>query len=442
MGNKDEEEFLSEHTIAMRKALAACQSLLAEQQGDEVSSPQFSLHPNSEAAQCALLSKLRYNRQETVEKWYENIFGMETIRVQDLTDEKTSDFRRRFHQLNQPCRLSGMNESCFARVHETWANPERFRQWIRGIMGTSEICLPVRRTAGSSTVCLDAGGRATECTTVHMNLDEWIVYLDNIQGNDGIDKDYLKDWHFEAWLEDHAPEAVHGNSLYQLPHVFEYDLLNPFLRAFTNGDYRFVYWGPTGSKTDWHSDVLHSFSWSYNVFGCKQWIFCVPGSKRQITVLQQAGECIFVPATWKHQVINLEETLSINRNWITAANVDLCWDCLVSEIKSIEGELAAWEGTGASYDWEARESMLRGCAGLDVTAFYLMILYRVGIIREQAKTSHLDDDTMCEVARLYETLRILHNDESLHLEERIAGTLSDGVAARQSILLGKQICEG
>ena len=104
-----------------------------------------------------------------------------------------------------------------------------------------------------------------------------------------------------------------------------------------------------------------------------------------VKIVQRAGECIFVPATWKHQVRNLHETLSINRNWITAANLDLCWECLVTEMGSIEKELAVWaDDTGsASFDWESRESMLRGCVGLDVTAFYLMILYWMAMLFEE-----------------------------------------------------------
>jgi hypothetical protein len=133
-----------------------------------------------------------------------------------------------------------------------------------------------------------------------------------------------------------------------------------------------------------HSDVLNSFSWSFNVEGVKEWKFFFPPNSSPshtsspvpiIVIQQKAGEAIFVPCGLKHEVTNLEETLSINHNWITTANIDQVWNCICSEMKSIEVEVEAWQ-LGADC-WDARESMLRGCVGLDVTGFFFMILVRL-----------------------------------------------------------------
>lgn len=142
-----------------------------------------------------------------------------------------------------------------------------------------------------------------------------------------------------------------------------------------------------------HSDVLNSYSWSFNVAGSKKWVFYPPevsgsdksdlnqytntagddDSCRGLVVTQNAGECIFVPCGWRHEVTNItRETLSINHNWVTTSNIDKAWECLCLEMKAIEKELKAWNMNDDC--WDARESMLRGCVGLDVTAFFLMVL--------------------------------------------------------------------
>lgn len=414
----------------MRQALEACQTLLSQTLATD------SLDNNETDETAASLSlDVQEVRQEALRDFTAHLchdpnFDANIPNIH-LDNDPLSDaaatmeawqFRRDYHQANLPCRIPArlLSNKYFSYVEDYWSSPQKFRQWIREVYqhqvekyemqhhqelherdaNDSHLLLPVRRVAvpckEDGNKPLDEDGRANECATVKMTLDEWIAYLDAQSDTNIVDaskdeeKDYLKDWHFEDWLETHYYSNEHDkndsspttrpplNALYELPNIFEYDLLNPFLRTFTGGDYRFVYWGPAKSRTDWHSDVLHSFSWSYNVYGRKEWTFVVPSSNkqnnqnqhdndssyrplRQIKMIQKAGECVFVPAKWQHQVVNLEETLSINRNWITAAILDLCFDCLLTEIRSIEKELAAWK---TEYDWEAHESMLRGCVGL------------------------------------------------------------------------------
>jgi len=213
-----------------------------------------------------------------------------------------------------------------------------------------------------------------------MKLSEWISQCHEQQSCVG----YLKDWHLVQFLSNNTTERPTPTlPLYTLPKFFERDLLNNFLQRYSDGgDYKFCYWGPKDSRTRLHSDVLHSFSWSYNVIGKKKWVFHLPSSyndnnsndctKQTFEVIQQTGEAIFVPSIWKHEVINLIETISINHNWITTANIDKTWQCLICEIQAIEIEVKAW---GMSDDdFEVRENMLRGCIGLDVTMFILMIM--------------------------------------------------------------------
>ena len=341
------------------------------------------------------------------------------------------------------------------------------RFWFRDELG-SDCLVPLRyipsdRNEGSDSEknsMLDEDGRAIECETKEVSMKEWIHMLEEATtkleqsieddgenknkykrhtGNDQVPNElvvyYLKDWHLQQRYPSMVPgqptpastrkrkdlllpdldpaidQSCHHSecSLYKTPEIFGHDLLNSFLTRFTDGDYRFCYWGPVRSYTARHSDVLHSFSWSYNVVGTKQWTFyhddrygidgintgnrnkeVINGSRnddrlKTFTVVQEAGQTIFVPATWQHKVVNLEETISINHNWITSSNLDLVWDCLLVEMEAIRDELKGWHGgdengdaQGLDQNTEACENMLRGCIGLDVTGFVLMAL--VGLL--------------------------------------------------------------
>lgn len=150
-----------------------------------------------------------------------------------------------------------------------------------------------------------------------------------------LDLKYLKDWHFAA---QHPEYGAYETP----PHVAD-DWLNDHWAALNDadgdGDHRFVYLGPAGTRTSLHADVLFSYSWSINVCGVKRWRL-VPDAHRKlvadaytaprasklahipdaleaaITVEQRPGELLFVPAAWYHEVENMTDCLSINHNWI------------------------------------------------------------------------------------------------------------------------------
>lgn len=374
--------------------------------------------------------------------------------VEEISADQVRCFKDRFQNLNVPCLINGLDRSPHFRcVNEHWRNNSRVlpndsanseqipskvnRKWFRDALGDDCLVplryIPLRGETGDpdSQLSLDEDGRAMECETKEVTVKAWIDMLETSQKlpqkfttrcNDGNGKDtvdegesntiiyYLKDWHLQQSYPTTAEESTDEDSfmrnrnsdcsLYNVPEFFGHDLLNSFLTRFTKGDYRFCYWGPSLSFTARHSDVMHSFSWSYNVVGTKKWTFYHSGSPvggshnddetihqdEAFTVIQETGQTIFVPATWQHKVVNLEETISINHNWITAANLDLVWDCLMVEMVAIQNELRGWDcgssndddDNGLDQNMEACENMLRGCIGLDVTGFVLMAL--VGLL--------------------------------------------------------------
>lgn len=121
------------------------------------------------------------------------------------------------------------------------------------------------------------------------------------------------------------------------------------------------------SRTPFHSDVFSSFSWSTNIVGTKRWIFFPPNEEdklrdglgnlpfdilkethqsqmlekniRSFEVIQRAGQTVFVPSGWHHQVWNLEDTISVNHNWFNGCNIHLIWDALYSKFNAVLREI-------------------------------------------------------------------------------------------------------
>ncbi|XP_066928511.1 2-oxoglutarate and iron-dependent oxygenase JMJD4-like [Clytia hemisphaerica] len=162
-----------------------------------------------------------------------------------------------------------------------------------------------------------------------MKVSEFIKYW-----NDRDDRLlYLKDWHLQKLADER---------FYDIPTFFTSDWLNEYFDRDGKDDYRFLYIGVKGSWTSFHADVFRSYSWSANVCGLKKWIFFPPGEEDKLrdnfgnlpfdvsslsldemdityfVTFQKSGEVIFVPSGWHHQVFNLEDTVSINHNWVNA----------------------------------------------------------------------------------------------------------------------------
>ena len=98
----------------------------------------------------------------------------------------------------------------------------------------------------------------------------------------------------------------------------------PWRRGTPAASGRFLYCGAAGSWTPLHADVLRSHSWSVNVCGTKRWLLFPPSQTPRlrglydvlaetsaapwqraatvVEVVQHAGDAIFVPSGWRHQV--------------------------------------------------------------------------------------------------------------------------------------------
>ncbi|XP_072905021.1 2-oxoglutarate and iron-dependent oxygenase JMJD4 [Hemitrygon akajei] len=207
---------------------------------------------------------------------------------------------------------------------------------------------------------------------------------------------YMKDWHM------HRDFPNHG--VYNTPNFFQSDWLNEYWDTIKLDDYRFIYMGPKGSWTPFHADVFRSYSWSANICGRKKWLLFTPGQEEHlrdcsgnlvydaqspilqdknlypnysqccqpIEVVQEAGEVIFIPSGWHHQVYNLEDTISINHNWLNGCNIDIMWSFLQGELTAVQREIEEWKDH--MEDWHQHcQVLLKSCTGINYCEFYTFL---------------------------------------------------------------------
>ena len=69
-------------------------------------------------------------------------------------------------------------------------------------------------------------------------------------------------------------------------------------------------------------------------------------------VVQDAGEVVFVPSMWYHEVVNLEDAISINHNWFNGTNILVVLKVMLSSLSDVEKELADCRETSDDAEWE------------------------------------------------------------------------------------------
>ncbi|XP_041046591.1 2-oxoglutarate and iron-dependent oxygenase JMJD4 isoform X2 [Carcharodon carcharias] len=157
-------------------------------------------------------------------------------------------------------------------------------------------------------------------------------------------------------------------------------------------------------RTPFHADVFRSYSWSANVCGRKKWLLFPPGQEEHlkdrsgnlvydaqspnlqdrnhypnysqccqpIEVVQEVGEVIFVPSSWHHQVYNLEDTISINHNWLNGCNIDIMWQFLQGELTAVQEEIGEWKNCMEGWHQHC-QLLLKSCTGINYCEFYTFL---------------------------------------------------------------------
>ncbi|CAI5524513.1 unnamed protein product [Closterium sp. Naga37s-1] len=96
---------------------------------------------------------------------------------------------------------------------------------------------------------------------------------------------------------------------------------------------------------------------------------------RWCMVEQGAGDAIFVPSNWLHQVTNLEDTISINHNWINATNLMHTWRLLKEDeqearaaICDVEEMVKAGQMTEREFQQLVQRNLMAN-SGMNYTSF-------------------------------------------------------------------------
>lgn len=297
-----------------------------------------------------------------------------------------ADFFKRYLLPNVPCVFS-------CAFTEGWGCR---RRWVTP--GGRPDFQHLLRTYGDAVVPVADCGRQeyNAHPKEHMLLRDYLRYwTEHIESGYSSPRGclYLKDWHL---CRDSSVEDV-----FTLPVYFSSDWLNEYWDALDVDDYRFVYMGPAGSWSPFHADIFRSFSWSANICGRKKWLFFPPGQEEALRdrhgglpydvtspalldshlyprhghcspaleLTQEAGEMVFVPSGWHHQVHNLEDTISINHNWVNGCNLANMWHFLQQELRAVQQEVSQWKETMP--DWHHHcQVIMRSCTGINFEEFY------------------------------------------------------------------------
>ncbi|XP_063780595.1 2-oxoglutarate and iron-dependent oxygenase JMJD4 isoform X2 [Pseudophryne corroboree] len=242
--------------------------------------------------------------------------------IDDPENFSYNEFFSRYMLANTPCLFSSkFTQSWGSR--KSWVTSEGKPNWAHLLQNFGDAVVPV-----ANCDVKEYNANPKEQIPLQEYISYWRDYTESAcQSPKGCL--YLKDWHMRREFP--------GENVYDTPVYFSSDWLNEYWDAITQDDYRFVYMGPSGSWTPFHADVFRSYSWSANICGRKKWLLFPPGQEEYLRdchgclpydvtspvlqdtnlypnynrccppleVLQEAGEIIFVPSVWHHQVYNM-----------------------------------------------------------------------------------------------------------------------------------------
>lgn len=133
---------------------------------------------------------------------------------------------------------------------------------------------------------------------------------------------------------------------------------------------------------------------------------------------QKENEAIFVPSGWYHQVLNVQDTISINHNWFNGTNVREIWKNLAEQMGKVLQEIDDCRSMDNFY--QHCQTMLKADFGMNYKDFIDLLEFivnsRIRILDRDNNGNNKDSHKMEEG---YDENRNLHigrcND--YHLQE-------------------------
>ncbi|KAI8323599.1 hypothetical protein GQ54DRAFT_309955, partial [Martensiomyces pterosporus] len=101
-----------------------------------------------------------------------------------------------------------------------------------------------------------------------------------------------------------------------------------------------------------------------------------------LEVVQRAGETVFVPSGWWHQVLNKGDTISINHNWANEFNLHHLYARLRSDLDAVEYALRDVKDMDGFE--EQAQVVLKADSGTDYRAFFGFVKHVAQVYVDQA----------------------------------------------------------
>lgn len=192
------------------------------------------------------------------------------------------------------------------------------------------------------------GARRFVVGEMQMRLSSFFAYCDGARDDPPL---YLFDKHFAATAPELAAEYERA------PSPFPEDLFECALGEAARPDWRWLILGGARSGSTWHVDPNRTSAWNAVVRGSKKWLLTPPDTpppavnasadgamiEAPVSVVEwfdsflaparrelggalfeahaRAGDVLFVPRGWWHTALNLEETVALTHNFVSAAGL-------------------------------------------------------------------------------------------------------------------------
>jgi hypothetical protein len=159
---------------------------------------------------------------------------------------------------------------------------------------------------------------------------------------------------FDGKLPLRAPEMLQQ---FSIPEYFAEDVFSRLVPE-DRPPYRWVLLGPRRSGPAFHIDPYKTAAWNAVVFGAKRWTMYGPHQtpvgtgdpdseyyeaprpirwyekyyddlsqkERPMEFIHRAGELLYLPSAWWHQVVNLEPTLAVTQNFVNKQSLRDVWE--------------------------------------------------------------------------------------------------------------------
>eukprot|EP00803_Ostreobium_quekettii_P005108 evm.model.scf_611.4 EVM.evm.TU.scf_611.4 scf_611:63945-73681(+) len=234
-------------------------------------------------------------------------------------------------------RCSGLCVNKFRKVYEIPNRP---------VILTDVVTLwPAFQKWDNKYLCSAFGDAPVVAGGYNMQLEDYLEYCQ-------LQSDEMPLYLFDKEFASKAPILAKD---YYVPKFFKEDLFS-VLGEDGRPDYRWLIMGPARSGSSFHKDPNATSAWNAVIKGSKKWILFPPCTtppgvhpsedgadvatplsllewflnfygewqQQEVQPLEcvvHAGELIFVPRGWWHMAINLEESIAVTQNYVSAVNL-------------------------------------------------------------------------------------------------------------------------